>query len=145
VDDYEGYRRLSEARIVAIAAGEQECSRYGFLDLMDKGKVDVVQVDLTRCGGFTEAMRIASLAADRGLKVANHGFSTYINVMAALHWLNAIPNALIAEFVVQESTDLREFITRQKLKAIDGYLPIPEEPGLGIDLDEEQIARFRVL
>jgi L-alanine-DL-glutamate epimerase-like enolase superfamily enzyme len=144
-DDYEGYRRLSEARIVAIAAGEQECSRYAFLDLMDKGKVDVVQVDLTRCGGFTEAMRIASLAADRGLKVANHGFSTYINVMAALHWLNAIPNALIAEFVVQESTDLREFITRQKLKAIDGYLPIPEEPGLGIDLDEEQIARFRVV
>src|ERR1041384_5509577 len=144
-DDYEGYRRLSQTRIVPIAAGEQESNRYSFLDLMDKGQVDIVQVDLTRCGGFTEAMKIASLGADRGLKVANHGFSTYINVMAALHWLNAIPNALIAEFVAQESTDLREFITRQKIRAIDGYLPIPEEPGLGIELDEKEIARFRVV
>jgi L-alanine-DL-glutamate epimerase-like enolase superfamily enzyme len=84
------------------------------------------------------------LAQDRGLKVANHGFSTYINVMAALHWLNSIPNALIAEFVVQESTNLRELITRQKVRSIDGYLQIPQEPGLGIDLDDEQIARYRV-
>ncbi len=143
-DDYEGYRRLSEARIVPIAAGEQESNRFSFLELMDKGQIDVVQVDLTRCGGFTEAMKIASLAADRGLKVANHGFSTYINVAAALHWLNAIPNALIAEFVVQESTNLREFITKEKIKAVDGELAIPQEPGLGMELDEEQISRFRV-
>lgn len=143
-DDYEGYRRLSEAHIVPIAAGEQESNRHSFLDLMDKGKVDVVQVDLTRCGGFTEAVKIASLAADRGLRVANHGFSTYINVAAALHWLNSIPNALIAEFVVQESTNLREFLTRQKLTAVDGYLPIPQEPGLGIELDDMQVAKFRV-
>ena len=110
---------------------------------MDRGRIDIVQIDMTRCG-ITEAMKIASLAHDRGLKVANHGFSTYINVAAALHWLNSIPNALIAEFVVQESTNLREMITRQKLRAKDGYLEIPQEPGLGIDLDEEQIARLRV-
>ena len=66
---------------------------------MDQGRIDVVQVDLTRCGGFTEAMKIAALAWDRGLPVANHGFTTYINVTAALHWLNSIPNALICEFV----------------------------------------------
>lgn len=143
-DDYEGYRKLSEATTVRIAAGEEESSRHSFLELMDRGRIDVVQIDLTRCGGLTEAMKIASLAADRGLPVANHGFTTYINVTAALHWLNSVPNALIAEFVVQQSTQLREFITRQKLRAIDGYLPIPEGPGLGIELDEEQIRRFRV-
>ena len=143
-DDYEGYRRLSEATDVRIAAGEEESNRQSFLDLMDKGKIDIVQVDLTRCGGFTEAMKIASLAADRGLRVANHGFSTYINVHAALHWLNAIPNALIAEFVVQENTDLREFLTTNNVRAADGYLPIPDAPGLGIELNEEQVRKFRV-
>jgi len=143
-DDYEGYRKLSEATPVHIAAGEQESGRQSFLELMDKGRIDIVQVDLTRCGGFTEAMKIASLAADRGLRVANHGFSTYINVHAALHWLNAIPNALIAEFVVQENTNLRELLTTNNVRAEDGFLPIPDAPGLGIELNEEQVRKFRV-
>jgi L-alanine-DL-glutamate epimerase-like enolase superfamily enzyme len=142
-DDYEGYRRLAEATPVRIAAGEEESNRQSFLDLMDRGRIDVVQVDLTRCGGFTEAMKIAALAWDRGLPVANHGFTTYINVTAALHWLNSIPNALICEFVAEEETNLRESITKQKLRAVDGYLHMPQEPGLGIDLDEAAMRRFR--
>ena len=143
-DDYDGYRKLAEATDVRIAAGEEESSRLSFIELMDRGRIDVVQVDLTRCGGFTEAMKIAALAWDRGLPVANHGFTTYINVTAALHWLNSIPNALICEFVAEEETNLRESVTRQKLRAKDGYLEIPQEPGLGIDLDEEAISKYRV-
>src|SRR5947209_2014519 len=143
-DDYDGYRRLSEATHVRIAAGEEESNRLSYLELMDRGNIDVVQVDLTRCGGFTEAMKIASLAHDRGLVVANHGFTTYINVMAALHFLNSIPNALIVEFVAEEETTLREKVTRQKLRAEDGYLKVPDAPGLGIDLDERALAEFRV-
>lgn len=143
-DDYEGYRRLCEASPVHIAAGESESNRQSYRDLMDQGRIDIVQIDLTRCGGFTEAMKIASLAADRGLKVANHGFTTYINVHAALHWLNAIPNALICEFVVQENTELREFLTVGNVKARDGRLPIPDAPGLGLELNDEQIEKFRV-
>jgi len=142
-DDYEGYRKLSQATSIRIAAGEEESNRLSFLDLMDRGQIDVVQIDLTRCGGFTEAMKIASLAHDRGLVVANHGFTTYINVTAALHFLNAIPNALIVEFAAEEETTLREQITQQKLRAVDGYLAIPDAPGLGIDLDDEGVARFR--
>ena len=143
-DDYIGYKKLTAASPVHIAAGESESNRQSFIDLMDQGGIDIVQVDLTRCGGFTEAMKIASLAADRGLKVANHGFSTYVNVHAALHWLNAVPNALIAEFVVQENTDLREQLTTGNVRAVDGRLPIPEAPGLGIELNEEQVGKFRV-
>ncbi len=143
-DDYEGYRKLAESTTVRIAAGEEESNRQSFVDLMDRGKIDVVQVDLTRCGGFTEAMKISSLAWDRGLPVANHGFTTYVNVMAALHWLNSIPNAMICEFVAEEETNLRESITRQKLRARDGYLDIPREPGLGIELDEDAVNKYRV-
>ena len=144
-DDYRGYRKLAGATPLRIAAGEHESERQSFVQLMDEGQVDVVQVDLTRCGGFTEAMKIAALAYDRGLPVANHGFSTYLNVTAALHWLNAIPNGLICEFVAEESTNLREQITRQKLRAVDGYLAIPDGPGLGIDLDEDAVKRLRIL
>ena len=110
---------------------------------MDQGKIDIVQVDLTRCGGFTEAMKIASLAQDRGLPVVNHGFTTYINVAAALHFLNAIPNSFIAEFVVEEGTTLRDQITRQQVTAVNGYVEPPSRPGLGIDLNEEAIEKYR--
>ena len=141
-DDYEGYQKLARATEVRIAAGEEESNRASFLELMDRGGIDVVQVDLTRCGGFTEAMKIAALAWDRGLPVANHGFTTYVNVTAALHWLNSIPNALICEFVAEEETNLRESITKQKLRAKDGYLDIPDAPGLGIDLDPDRMAKY---
>ena len=143
-DNYDGYRRLSEAVDTRIAAGEEESGRASFLELMDRGRVDVVQVDLTRAGGFTEAVKIASLAHDRGLPVANHGFTTYINVAAALHFLNAVPNALIAEYVAEEETTLRDRITRQRILARDGMLTIPTEPGLGVDLDEEAVRALRV-
>jgi L-alanine-DL-glutamate epimerase-like enolase superfamily enzyme len=111
---------------------------------MDRGQIDVVQVDVTRCGGLTEAMKIASLAYDRGLVVANHGFTTYINVMAALHFLNSIPNALIVEFVAEEETTLRDQITHERPRAHDGFLSIPDAPGLGIELNEDSVARLRV-
>ena len=143
-DNYDGYRRLSEAVDTRIAAGEEESGRHSFLELMDRGRVDVVQIDLTRSGGFTEALKIASLAHDRGLAVANHGFTTYINVAAALHLLNSVPNSLIVEFVAEEQTTLRDQVTRQRIVARDGMLDIPQEPGLGVDLDEEAVARYRI-
>lgn len=143
-DDYEGYSRLAVATDIPIAAGEEESERRSYLELMDRGKIDIVQVDLTRCGGFTEAVKIAALAADRGLRVVNHGFTTYINVAAALHFLNSIPNSFIAEFVVQEGTTLRDEITTRRITASDGYLAIPEEPGLGIEVNEAAIEKYRV-
>ena len=143
-DDYEGYRKLCQAVDTRIAAGEEESNRGSFIDLMDRGQIDIVQVDLTRVGGFTEAMKIASLAQDRGLPVVNHGFTTYINVAAALHFLNSISNSFILEFVAEEETTLRDHITKQRITARDGMLDIPQEPGLGIDLDEEAIERYRI-
>jgi L-alanine-DL-glutamate epimerase-like enolase superfamily enzyme len=141
-DNYEGYRRLSESTSMRIAAGEEESSRLSYIELMDKGKIDVVQVDLTRCGGFTEAMKIASLAADRGLPVVNHGFTTYINVAAALHFLASIPNSFILEYVVEEGTNLRDEISSQDITAVDGWVNVPEGPGLGVTLNQEAIARY---
>lgn len=143
-DDYLGYAKLSAASPLRIAAGEEESERKSFATLMDVGKVDIVQVDLTRCGGFTEAMKIASMAADRGVPVVNHGFTTYLNVAAALHYLASIPNTLgLLEFVVEEGTTLRHHIS-DPIRAVDGRVAVPDAPGLGLGMDEAGVARYRV-
>jgi L-rhamnonate dehydratase len=143
-DDYLGYAKLSAASPLRIAAGEEESERKSFLQLMDVGKIDVVQVDLTRCGGFTEAMKIASLAADRGLPVVNHGFTTYLNVAAASHFLASIPNTLgLLEFVVEEQTTLRHHIS-EPIRAVDGRVAVPDGPGLGIAINEDGLAKYRI-
>ena len=77
---------------------------------------------------------------DCGLPIANHGFTTYINVTAALHWLNSIPNTLICEFVAEDDTNLHESITRQKLRAVT----VPQDPGPGIDLHKKAVAKYHV-
>jgi L-alanine-DL-glutamate epimerase-like enolase superfamily enzyme len=143
-DDYIGYAKLSAASSLRIAAGEEESERRSFLQLMDVGRIDVVQVDLTRCGGFTEALKIASLAADRGLPVANHGFTTYLNVAAALHFLASIPNTLdLLEFVEEEGTTLRHEIS-EPIHARDGLVAVPDAPGLGIAIHEDGLKKYRV-
>jgi L-alanine-DL-glutamate epimerase-like enolase superfamily enzyme len=143
-DDYIGYAKLSAASSLRIAAGEEESERKSFLELMDVGKIDVVQVDLTRCGGFTEGVKIAALAADRGLPVVNHGFTTYLNVAAALHFLASIPNTLgLLEFVVEEGTTLRHHIS-EPIRAQDGRVAVPDAPGLGLTIHEDGLTRFRV-
>jgi L-rhamnonate dehydratase len=142
--DYDGYRRLSNAASIRIAAGEEEDSFETYRRLIVEGQCDVIQVDLTRCGGFTGAMKVAAFAAENHRPVANHGFTTYINVAAALHWLNSVPNALIVEFVAQNGTDLRDILTKQSIRARDGYLEIPQEPGLGVELNDDTVASLTV-
>jgi L-rhamnonate dehydratase len=142
-DDLDGYARLSDATKVRIAAGEQESSRFSFLDLMDRGKIDIVQVDVTRCGGLTEAMRIAHLAEDRHKPVVNHSFTTGINLAASLHFTAALKNAFILEYC-ESPSPMRRSITKQTFEAVDGIVKVPEEPGLGVDLDEDAVAKYRI-
>jgi L-alanine-DL-glutamate epimerase-like enolase superfamily enzyme len=143
-DDYHGYAKVCEATDVRIAAGEEESSRSGFEQLMRVGKIDVVQIDLTRAGGFTGAMKIAADAQQLGVPVVNHGFTTYINVAASLHLLNSVPGSFILEFVAEEGTTLRNELTKQRIEAIDGYVMIPDAPGLGIELNDDTLERYAV-
>ncbi len=142
-DDLDGYARLSEGTSVRIAAGEEESSRFSYIDLMDRGKIDIVQIDVARCGGLTEARRIAQLAVDRQKPVVNHAFKTGILIAASLHLLAAVPNAFIIEYSVSESK-LRREVTRQQFPVVDGNVAIPDEPGLGVDLNEDIIEKYRV-
>ena len=142
-DDYDGYSRLCGATALRVAAGEEESSRLSYMDLMDRGKVDVVQVDVCRVGGLTEALKIGWMAFDRGRLVVNHSYSTDIDQAAALHFLACMPHTEMLEFCV-ESGPLRSQLARNPLQAVDGWVPVPEEPGLGVEINEDIIERYAV-
>ena len=142
-DDLEGYAKLTQATSVRIAAGEEESSRHSYLDLMERGRIDVVQVDVTRCGGLTEARRIASLAHDRGLPVVNHSFKTGINLAASLAFVTTSPNAFIMEYPITPSP-LRDQLTVEQFPVVDGYVSLSDAPGLGVTINEETVERYRV-
>lgn len=142
-DNIDGYRRLCESVSLRIAAGEEESSRASFLELMDRAKIDVVQVDVTRVGGLTEARKIAWDAQVRRLPVANHSFTTDLNIAASLHLLASIPNGIMLEFCVEESV-FRDKLAKKNIVPIEGFVSIPEGPGLGVELDETVMAEYRV-
>lgn len=142
-DNIEGYRKLTSVSRIPIAAGEGHCGRFDFADLIERGGIHIAQIDLAR-NGFTEAMRIADLAEDRSLKVVNHFWTTGINLAAGLHFLASRKTSFILEYGVEE-TPIRWDVTKQKMEIdADGFVHVPEGPGLGVDLNEETIERFRV-
>ena len=141
-DDYAGYGKVSRSCLQHIAAGEQECTVVGFERLIDEGGIDIVQIDLTRCG-FTQAMRVAAYAQRRGRKVCNHNFTTDINTAASLHFLCAIENALVMEYCVEPS-EISQRLAKQPVTIRDGYAHLPEGPGLGVEPNDEVIAKYLV-
>jgi L-rhamnonate dehydratase len=147
-DDLSGYARLADAVETRIAAGEESCTCWEFADLMDRGHIDVVQVDVSRAGGLTEARRIAHMAHQRNLPCVPHAYSTGVLLAASLHWTASIPNGWMVEYTVEESplaTGLNgSGLLREPLRVRDGWLTVPDAPGLGIELDDEMVAKYRV-
>lgn len=141
-DDYEGYQKVSGRCTQMIAAGEEECTTVGFARLIEQGGIDIVQVDLTRCG-FTQALKIADIAHLHGRKVCNHNFTTDINTAASLHFLCAIPNALVMEYCV-EPGEISRNLAKSPVKITDGFAYLPHEPGLGVEPNPAVIERFLV-
>lgn len=140
-DDLEGYKRASETiNSIRIVGGEQEYTRYGFRQLMDRGKVDGIQPDLSRSGGFTECMKIASMAQVRNIPLIPHGWSTDILVKANLHFI-AVTGSLFLEYCIMDSP-LRWEVTTNPSHIEDGKVKVPEDPGLGVKLNNDTIQKY---
>lgn len=140
--DLRGYRRVSAGADIRIAAGEEECTVDGFLRLFDEAHIDIAQIDVTRTG-LTQAMQIAHAAQLRGIPCCNHSFTTDLNVAASAHFLTAIPNALMLEYSLAAGP-IREGLTTERVLPVGGRLAAPNGPGLGVDLNPDCIAAFRV-
>jgi len=142
-DDYEGWRILTGASPTPIATGEKSATVRDYMHLIDQGGLRIIQPDIARVGGFTETLRIVAYANARGVRVIPHCWASDILVAATLHLLTAMRGNSYLEFCVYDQPLRRELI-QQPIKAIDGYATVPEGPGLGIDLNEETVDRFRV-
>jgi L-alanine-DL-glutamate epimerase-like enolase superfamily enzyme len=142
-DDVDGYAKLADAVETRIAAGEEDSTRWGFRELMDRTRVDVVQPDVTRAGGISECVRIGQMAALRGVMTVTHSWSTGIIKAASLAVLAALPRAPLFEYCVQE-TALNKLLTVEQFPLANGMVAFPDQPGLGIEIDEEVVERFKV-
>lgn len=141
-DDFRGYARLTASVDTPIAAGEEECTLAGFTRLMDVGRIDVVQIDMTRCG-LSQAMKIAAGAEQRGLPCVNHNFTTDINTAASLHFLAAIRRAFLMEYCVEPS-EISRSLARNPIQITGGIAEVPQEPGLGVEPNMDIIEKYLV-
>jgi L-rhamnonate dehydratase len=110
---------------------------------MERSHVDVIQPDVTRAGGISECLRIAQLADLYGVAMVPHAWSTGIIKAATLHVIGAMPNATFLEYCVQE-TALNQLLTVERFPVIDGLVTLPDQPGLGIEIDEDVVRRYAV-
>jgi L-alanine-DL-glutamate epimerase-like enolase superfamily enzyme len=143
-DDLAGYYRVATEQPIPIAAGEWLATRFEFLDLMDRGRVQVAQPDIGRVGGFTEAKRVCDLAKARGIAIVPHLWKTAISIAAAAHLAAATPHCAFIEFLPEElcESGLRKELATVDMEMREGKLSLPSGPGLGVTLNRAAMARF---
>ncbi len=137
-DDLEGLARLADGTTTPVAVGEFLQTRHEFRELMDRGHCDVIQPDLGRVGGLTEALRCARLAAERGLYCVPHAWKTGLTAAATRHFGAAVANCPYTELFHQGlfPSFLRSHLARPEIPLGDGLWALPTEPGMGVEMDE---------
>ncbi|MBX9585485.1 MAG: mandelate racemase/muconate lactonizing enzyme family protein [Gemmataceae bacterium] len=140
-DDLAGYAELRRHSPVPIAAGEVVTRRQSFRPLFEQKCVDIVQPDCTKCGGLTEAWRVAWAAHDHNVLWVPHGWNTAVGLAADIQLACAMPVARYVEFLTP-SPYVDELITVPFRPDADGLLTLPDKPGLGIELNRDALARF---
>lgn len=143
-DNLRGYERLMSAVSIRIAAGEAETSVYPYLDLIERVHLDVVQADAGRVGGISVMMKIAQLAYLNGVQFVPHCWNTDIVLAATLHVLAAMPQDSWMEYAISDSPLRNELCHPHFEIDSEGYISIPDTPGLGIELNEEVIDKYRI-
>jgi L-alanine-DL-glutamate epimerase-like enolase superfamily enzyme len=142
-DDLEGFIELRRHAPLPIATGECLTRRQSFRPFLEQHAVDVIQPDCTKCGGISEAIRIAWMAYEHNIWYVPHGWNTAIGLAADLHLVAAVPVARYVEYLTP-TPYIDELITVPFKPDAEGYLRIPEKPGLGIELNREALKRFGV-
>jgi L-alanine-DL-glutamate epimerase-like enolase superfamily enzyme len=140
-DDLEGYIELRRHSPVPIATGEVLTRRQSFRPFLERGAVDIIQPDCTKCGGLTEAWRIAWMAYEHNIQWVPHGWNTAIGLAADLHLSAAMPVARYVEYLTP-CVYLDELVATPFRPDADGYLTVPDRPGLGIELNREALKRL---
>ena len=145
-DDIKGYARMHDEAPMKIAAGEWLSTRYEFEDLIINGKIDVAQPDVGRCGGLTEAMKIAKFSQEHKRIIVPHCWKTSVSISATAHFAFNTPNCAFIEYLPPQLCVeiLRKELATEGFEYIDGRILPPTKPGLGIELNRNAIKKYQV-
>ncbi len=143
--DYSGIAQVVAALDVPIAAGEHEYTRWQFRDLITQANVDIVQPDVVKCAGLSEALRIAALASTYNRILVPHQTQPAIGTAANLHFTACFAREDRAqEYDINSKRAILNNVIHPPLEQKNGYLQVPEGPGLGIQVDEGGLHKLRV-
>jgi galactonate dehydratase len=140
----EGLRQIAELVSTPIALGERLYSRWDFKPFFEAGAVDIIQPDLSHAGGILECRKIAAMAEAYDVAVAPHCPLGPLALASCLQLAACTPNVAIQEMSLgihyNVGADLFTYCKqKEQLTPQDGYLPIPDGPGLGVDIDEDVV------
>jgi D-arabinonate dehydratase len=139
-DDIQGSQLVADVLDIPVASGELEYTIWGFRDLITSRAVDIIQPDATVLGGITEFMKVAAFAKAYHMPVSPHWEQE-----VHMHMVGALPDALWVEYFMREiEVRVEDKIYKDFVVAKDGYLDIPDKPGLGIEFDEKALEKYRV-
>jgi galactonate dehydratase len=143
-ENHEGLAQIAQLVSTPIALGERLYSRWDFKPFLASGSVDIIQPDLSHAGGLSECRKIAAMAEAYDVAVAPHCPLGPLALAACLQLAACTPNVAIQEMSLgihyNVGHDLLNFVTdKEVLSPIDGFLPIPEAPGLGVSVDEAAV------
>jgi len=108
--------------------------------------VDIVMPDLQKAGGLGEGQRIANLANLYYVPFAPHMVASYLGAMAATHVCASVPNFMVLEWQIYYHKDpmFQEIVDFDGPMVVDGYIPLSEKPGIGVEINEEAMRRYAV-
>lgn len=145
------YREVRAGQPIPVAGGETWHGRWGMREPVETRAVDILQPDLAGVGGFTEARRVADMAALHGVRVVPHVWGTAVHIAAALQFMAAmVPNPVrvnpIEPILEFDRTDnpFRQAVVKTPIDHDQGVVKIPSGPGLGIEIDRDALAEFRM-
>lgn len=147
-----GYREVRDKVSMPVAGGENEHTLYGFRDFLAAGAVDIAQPDLGSVGGFTACRHVIALAQAHGVQVNPHVWGSAIAQAASLQLIAAVPVAHHSVFAQEpifeydrSAHPFRQFLVREPVQQVDGWIDIPQRPGLGVEVDREILERYRIV
>jgi L-alanine-DL-glutamate epimerase-like enolase superfamily enzyme len=136
-DNVEALKRATDRSPVPICSGENHYTRHGLRQMIVTQAVDIVQPDIPKVGGLLEAKKIADLADIYYIPLAAHNVCSPIGTMAACHTCASMRNFVILEFHAQDVPWWDDLVIGDQPMIQDGYITLPDEPGLGIELNED--------
>jgi len=148
-EDPDGYAEVRRALITPIAGGENEYTLFGFKQLLAKRAIDIAQPDICIAGGFTGCRHIVALAHAHGVQVNPHVWASAVGQAASLQLIASIPvanHALFPKDILLEfdtsSHPFRNELTDMPLRQKQGWVEIPQKPGLGIDVNRKILEKY---